>query len=169
KGTLYSLCVSLAAEMIYASTGKNFEDCKNSVIETINNGKALAKLADMVKCLGGDESCILMPEKLVVSPISFDVASTKTGYIQKISAYEIGCCALSLGTGRVTKQDKIDHGAGIILNIEKGDYVQKGQKIATFYCKDKSMLDDAARYFENSLIISAEKPKINDIIIKKIR
>ncbi|MEG2003969.1 MAG: hypothetical protein RR057_05165, partial [Clostridia bacterium] len=63
----------------------------------------------------------------------------------------------------------IDHGAGIILNIEKGDYVQKGQKIATFYCKDKSMLDDAARYFENSLIISAEKPKINDIIIKKIR
>ena len=42
---------------------------------------------------------------------------------------------MTLGAGRVKKDDKIDYSAGIILDKISGDYVKKGDVICKLYGK----------------------------------
>ena len=136
---LYDLCIALSSQMI--QMGKNIDEktAIKEVFEALNKGWAYEKFLELVKAQGGDIS------KLTVSDKRKYIKSPVDGTITKINALALGKLSVSLGAGRVSKEDKIDFGVGIKLNKLEGEEVKKGDTLATiYYNKDFEMpsIDD---------------------------
>ena len=126
------LCFDLASEMV--SMGKNIskEEAYEQVVECVKNGSAYQKFLDLVAHQKGDLT------KMKISSKTKTIEAKSSGIIKKIDALEVGKLALSLGTGKETLDDTIDHSVGIYLNKLVGDKVKKGDVLATIYIGKKN-------------------------------
>ncbi len=156
---LYEICVTLSSYMYSSCFNIPIEECRKEVEEVIKNGKALLKLREMVEMQGGDVSLIDNPELFKKSEICFDVLSPADGYICSMNSEQIGISSVVLGAGREKKGDPIDYSAGIILKHKTGDYVHKGDVIATLYTSTQDKAQNAEKLFLNSIEFSENLPK----------
>ena len=70
----------------------------------------------------------------------------------------LNSASVLLGAGRQKKGDPLDFAAGITLHKKRGDYVHKGESLATFYgAADK--FEAAAAEYRSGLVYGAEKPE----------
>ena len=162
---LKQVVLELGAYMVkLAGKGSNIEENKKMLLENIQNGKAYNKFIELVQNQGGDIEYVKDVTKFEKAKIIQEVISTTEGYVQEINAEEIGKLSCELGAGRKTKKDKIDLQVGIILNKKIGDFVNKGEKLATIYANDI----EKAKNAENELLkiykIGQEKIEENTII-----
>ncbi len=162
---LKQVVLELGAYMVkLAGKGANIEENKKMLLENIQNGKAYNKFIELVQNQGGDIEYVKDVTKFEKAKIIQEVISTTEGYVQEINAEEIGKLSCNLGAGRKTKKDKIDLQVGIILNKKIGDFVNRGEKLATIYANDI----EKAKNAENELLkiykIGQEKIEENTII-----
>ena len=108
---------------------------------------------------GGDVAYIDNPKKLFVSPVKKDYCIKASGYVSEIHAENIGIASMLLGAGRKTKNDMIDLGAGIVLKVKVGDYVDENQPIATMYTSDSTKLKECEKMLDKAFKLTKEKPK----------
>ncbi len=169
KNDLYKLSTKLAGTMIYlAKKAESIDEGTKTAETLVLNGKALAKFMDIVEAQGGDISLIHRPEKYQGSKHTERIVSKKSGYISEIDTYEIGMSAVELGAGRKSKEDKIDHKAGIIFKLKLGDKVKKGETIAEIFSDSGKGIDLAGRRILESITISRDKPAVLKLIKKTI-
>ena len=134
---LKQVVLELGAYMVkLAGKGENINENKEKLLENIENGKAYNKFIELVQNQGGDIEYVRDINKFKKAEIIREVKSTNEGFVQEINAEEIGKLSCELGAGRKTKNDKIDLQVGIILNKKIGDFVSKGEKLATIYAND---------------------------------
>ncbi len=164
---LTDICIILASNILSLSNIGTLKECEEKAKEVIYNGKALEKLVQLVKAQGGDESLILNPSKFKQAKYSFEIKAESEGYIYSVDTEGYGTASLLLGAGRNSKEDKIDYLAGIILNKKTGDYVKKGDLIATLYSSINEF-ESASKKFINSTIIKSKKPKNNPLVLGRI-
>ncbi len=131
-GNLFELCVELASEMV--SMGKNIsiDEAKKMVKKSLKNASAYNKFLEMVDRQGGNI------KKLQVNKKVQKIKSTRQGVITSIDALEFGKLSVSLGAGRVNKEDLIDYSVGIYLEKLVGQKVRKGDVLARIY-SDKTV------------------------------
>lgn len=165
---LTDICIELSANMLYLSEKGDLETCRKMSIEALNNGSAFEKLCEMVKSQGGDESYIRNTEKFEKAKIVYEVKADKDGYITKMNSEKCGIASCLLGAGRVTKEDKIDYTAGIILNKKTGDKVLKGDVIAYLYTNKEESISQSEKIFKEAIEISSEKPLKSPLIYDRI-
>ena len=120
---LTALCVELATHMLVLAEKGDYTSCKEAVEQSITSGKALDKLADMVRAQGGDADWVYHPDRFPKAPFSYTVKAPQTGYIVRVDAEGYGVASLLLGAGRNTKDDVIDMSAGIYLHAKTCDFV----------------------------------------------
>lgn len=162
---LKQVVLELGAYMVkLAGKGSNIEENKKMLLENIQNGKAYHKFIELVQNQGGDIEYVKDVTKFEKAKIIQEVISTTEGYVQEINAEEIGKLSCDLGAGRKTKNDKIDLQVGIILNKKIGDFVSKGDKLATIYANDIERAKDTANELLKIYKIGQEKIKENTII-----
>ena len=145
------LCLTLGTYMLLAgkrASGK--EEAESMLKEVIANGKALDKLAEFVAAQGGESKAVYNPGLLPAASLSEDVTAAEEGYVSRIACEEVGICSLLLGGGRATKESVIDLSVGISLHKKKGDFVKKGESIATLYANDRDKLRQAIKRFEGT-------------------
>ena len=88
----------------------------------------------------------------------YELLAEQDGYIVANDAEKIGSASVLLGAGRQKKGDPLDFAAGITLHKKRGDYVHKGESLATFYgAADK--FEAAAAEYRSGLVYGAEKPE----------
>lgn len=130
------LSVALAAEIVLvAKLAKTIEEATAMVNKVIQNKTALEKFRQMIIYQKGNPDIIeqydLMP--LAEETIELLYTDEREVFVEKIDALKIGEAAMILGAGRLTKDDKIDFGVGVVLNKKVGDLVKKDDIIATIY------------------------------------
>jgi len=131
---LYELCIEAGETMlIQAKIAKTKKEANEMLVKHLKDGSALQQLVKMVDAQHGDSSYILHPEKFPLAKHIVDVKATESGYLNKINALELGEASMRLGGGRATKDDIIDYAAGILINKKCGDYVNKGDVLATLH------------------------------------
>ncbi len=162
---LTDLCIELAARMLNLAEKGTIEECRANVIRVIENGEALATFAKMVKAQGGDEEWILNSDKIPKAHYSMPIKSEQAGYITAIDTEGYGIASLLLGAGRNTKEDVIVSTAGIILSKKYGDYVEKGDTLATLYAEDEALFEQAKARYLQATTIGSEKPKQVPLIL----
>lgn len=138
---LTELCIDLASEMV--SMGKNisYDEARSLVVENIENGKAYNKFLEIVKYQNGDINSIF------ISTNKEKILADKSGIIKNIDALELGKLSVRLGAGRENKEDEIDYSVGIYLNKLVGEFVSKGEVLATVYRSDKEVKIDLNKIF----------------------
>lgn len=165
---LSELCITLAANMLYAANVADYETCTAIVEETLYDGSALKKLAELVKCLGGDERYIYDTSLFEESNVTAMLVAEKSGYISGIDAYEVGKAAAILGAGREKIGAEIDHTAGIILNKRIGDRIEEGEALATLQAKTLERAQSGMEHLFKAVTISDRKPEEKKIILRII-
>lgn len=127
NNNLTNLCIELASYMVELGLNISYEESKQKVLEVLNNKKAYNKLLEFVKYQNGDIT------KLPKSSNIYEVKSEKEGYLTNLHSLEIAKLSSNLGSGRKTKEDKIDYSAGIIINKNINDKINIGDTILTLY------------------------------------
>ena len=166
---LYGVCISLSANIISAAFGIEYSDAEEKCKNAIANGSALSKMKEWIAMQGGDVSYIDDPDKLPISPNKKDYFAKSSGYVAEIHAENVGVASMLLGAGRKTKDDVIDLGAGIVLKVKIGDYVDVNQPLATMYTSDSNRLNDCEKMLDMAFKIldnKFEKPKLIHTMIK---
>lgn len=131
---LEELCLTLGSHMLcLAEKAVDEEEARKMLQEKLHNGEALQKLIQFVQAQGGNREQVVNPETLPMAPYQLHVLSLKQGYVERITAVEIGRLAMILGAGRVTKGAQIDLSVGIVLHKKAGDAVQQGEPLATLH------------------------------------
>ncbi len=162
---LKDVVLELGAYMIkLAGKGEDINENKKRLLDNINNKKALNKFIELVQNQGGDIDYIKDISKFKKSEFIQEVIANNDGYVQNINAEEIGKISCELGAGRKTKNDKIDLNVGLILNKKIGDYVNKGEILATIYANNLKKAKDAEKRILNLYLIGKEKIEEKTII-----
>jgi thymidine phosphorylase len=84
-----------------------------------------------------------------------------------MNTYQIGMASLELGAGRRTKEDEIDHKAGIILYKKIGDYTKTGEVISELHSDSRTKIISAEQIISESIQFSKTKP-VSPKLIKKV-
>ena len=165
---LTAVCVELAANMLNLAGKGSVEECRDLARGQIANGEGLAKLADMVAAQGGDVAVIRDTSKFDEAPFRREVLAEESGYMSAMNAERVGVASVALGAGREKKGDPIDMAAGIILERKTGDYVEKGEVLATLLTSDEKRLDDGERIFREALSFGPEQPSLEPLFFARV-
>lgn len=130
---LRNLVIELASSMVSLGKDISIEDAKGEVITNLENGLALSKFNDFVKYQGGNLDNIKIAKSI------FSLKSSVSGFITNIDTLKLGEMARMLGAGRMTKDDKIDYGVGIVLNKKVGDFIIENEELLKIYYNEKDI------------------------------
>jgi thymidine phosphorylase len=155
---LTEVCLQLAANMLVLAGKGDAAHCRAMAEAVIADGSAFAKCKEMFAAQGGDIR-VLDDYSLFAQPAaSYELLAEQDGYIVANDAEKIGSASVLLGAGRQKKGDPLDFAAGITLHKKRGDYVHKGESLATFYgAADK--FEAAAAEYRSGLVYGTEKPE----------
>lgn len=157
---LKKLCEKLGAGLL-VSIGRchSMEEAEEILQKTIDDGSALAKLAEFVHAQGGEEAAVFNTELLPQATLVEEIPSEQSGYICHIDTEEVGIVSLILGGGRETKDSEIDLSVGLVLHKKVGDCVQKGESLAAIHANDPEKLRQAKERFCSTYHFSEEPVK----------
>lgn len=157
---LTNLVIKLGKLMTSMSLNISEEEAKKRIKENLYNGKGYEKMLEWVKAQGGNINDIPSAKH------QKQIISKEEGYISHIDALEIGKLSRKLGAGRLSKDDNIDLSVGIVLNYKVGDYVNKGDVLATIFYNEKEITDEEFLSSYKFNKEKVEKPKLIIDIIK---
>ncbi len=130
EGDLMLLCMSLGSLLLMeAGYADSYGEADAILREAVESGRALDKLAELVKAQGGDERAVYDPELLPRS---------------RIHAEAVGLVSMGLGGGRAKKEDLIDPAVGVVLHKKLGDAVKEGESLATLHAASEESAAEAA-------------------------
>lgn len=165
---LLDLCITLGSYMVVgAGKADSVEEAGKMLKEVIDNKAALHKLAEMVKAQKGDERAVYDISLLPKANLCKEFVADSDGYVERIICDTVGLSAMVLGGGRETKESTIDLSVGIMLHKKTGDYVKKGESVATFYANDESKLSEGMERFSKAYIFT-DKPVAKQKLIRYI-
>lgn len=168
SGHLKEIALRIGSKLMIMEGLAKTEDEAIKVLEgKISDGSAIEKFKEMVELQGGDSSYIDNTDKFKKSSIIKDITSEETGFVKSIEAIEIGIASRDLGAGRHKKDDVLDLSAGIYLHKKVGDFVEKGEKIATIYTEKENEVEGAIERIKAAYAFS-DKREDYKLIIEEI-
>ena len=168
-GALREICEALAAQIVSLTFGWSPEEAAHRVSKAIDSGAAFKKMREWIAAQGGDIAYIDDPSRFPAAPYARQVLAPCDGYIAKMDAEQIGHAAVLLGAGRLTKEDTIDHRAGIILHKTCGAPVCKDEPICTLYSSDEAAFAQATTLITRAITYQADKPADVPLIYAAVR
>lgn len=167
-GDLREICVALASNMIRLAFNIDISEAEKRVETALESGAAFNKMKEWISAQGGDVSYIEDTSRFEKSRFSAEVLAEKSGYINYMNAEALGNISVILGAGRASKDDRIDHTAGILMLKKTSDRVNKGDVLCTLYSNNETALKTAKQQYLDAVKIgekAAEKPLVYKVII----
>lgn len=165
---LTEVCIELAANMLWLAEKGELAQCRSLARQQIANGEAFAKLKEMVQAQGGDTSVLDDPSRFDRSNVCYEVLAQREGFLYAMDTERCGIASMELGAGREKKEDPIDYSAGIVLRKKVGDFVRKGEVLASFYSSEESKCRTAEQTFTQALRIQDARPKQTALIYARV-
>ena len=135
----------------------------------LKDGTAFAVFRQMVELQGGDTRTVDDPSLLPQATHTTDILSPSDGYVESMSAREIGKIALLLGAGRKQVTDEIDHSAGVSQIAKTGSKVSKGDILMSLLASEPDKLESAQCAAEAVFSISESQPNTPQLITDRIQ
>jgi pyrimidine-nucleoside phosphorylase len=81
-----------------------------------------------------------LEDGLPVAPVQQAVISPADGYVESIDALAVGLAGLELGAGRIRKEDKVDHAAGLAIEAAVGARVRAGDPLVVVHARSEQLV-----------------------------
>jgi pyrimidine-nucleoside phosphorylase len=117
----------------------------------IADGSGRERFERMLAAQGGR-----LADGLPVAPVQLPVTASEAGWVGSIDALEAGYASLELGAGRLRKGDPIDHAAGIVIQRQVGDRVERGDPLAVLHAASAELIERASPRLLRAWRISPE-------------
>jgi thymidine phosphorylase len=72
---------------------------------------------------------------------------------------------MALGAGRRRIEDRVDHGAGILIAKKPGEKVRAGDTILELLYNDEHGLDEAVELAQTAIQIAVEPPMVRPLVL----
>ncbi|OFW35137.1 MAG: pyrimidine-nucleoside phosphorylase [Candidatus Aquicultor primus] len=163
---LLELCTELGAQlMMKAGLAASRQDAVEALSEVLESGKALEKFREFIEAQGGDGSVVDDPRRILPhAQYVEDLIIADSGYVVGVNAEELGVAARILGAGRKTKDDVIDHTAGIVVAKKVGDYINAGEIIAQMRSADAHSLAAVTSLVYEAFTLSPNPQEAKELI-----
>ena len=161
---LREVCLSLATQIVSLSKGVDKDSARKLCEDALSSGKAFGKFKEWISAQGGNSQWVENPDLFPVAKFSKDILSQKDGYISGTDAESIGIASVMLGAGREKKDDTIDMSAGIIMHKKTGDFVKKGDSIATLYTCNEGSFPSAEKTLLQGIELSPDCPPAQPLV-----
>ncbi len=166
-GRLLDVSIELGANMLLlGKKADNIEQARQMLLDKIKNGEGYKKFLEFVAQQSDNFNGELVIHH---AQHSFSLKAEKSGYIYSMTASQIGRASIETGAGRMTKEDKIDYTAGIIMKVRLSDYVNEGDEIAQIFSSTTEKCERAAKILSSAVNIKNEKPQTNKLIMDIIK
>ena len=154
------LSLVLAGLMVYAGErAESLEEGKALAAEALKTGRGLSKLEELLKAQGGDRRILEDYSLFPQAAYHREIPAKEKGYVSQIQAKSVGLASQHTGAGREKKEDSVDLSAGIMLHKKVGEFVEKGQILATLYGNDLEKLEKAAEEGKQAFVICPHPPQ----------
>ncbi|HEX2036543.1 MAG TPA: thymidine phosphorylase [Chloroflexota bacterium] len=141
---LVELCLTLGGTALTAAgVAPSMADARRRLQGTIDDGTALARLAELVERLGGERRRLLEPGGLPQAPHRLEIRAPRAGVVAGIDALACGQLAMRLGAGRQRKDEAVDPDVGLVLHAKVGDRVARGERLVTLHAREALSVDSA--------------------------
>ena len=159
--------ITTIGSYIIKLSGKSddLEENKKMILENIENGKAYNKFLELVKSQNGNIEYIENTEKFEKAKYIIPVVADKDGFVEELNAEKVGLISVSLGAGRVKKEDDIDKAVGIILNKKIADEVKVGEILGFVHANDEQKGKEAVEQLKDTYKISELEIQKEKIIL----
>jgi pyrimidine-nucleoside phosphorylase len=117
----------------------------------LQDGRGWEKFRTLVAAQGGDTSYIDDPTRLPGAEVVRTLVANRSGWLGQVNARIVGETAVELGAGRARKEDKIDHGVGILVHHKVGERVERGEAVFTVHARDERSAHAALTELEGAL------------------
>ena len=135
---LARMSLRLAAEMlILGGAAGSLSQAEALVDAAVTSGRAMATFRAWVAHNGGDPAALDDFSLLPGSRRTVAVTAPDAGFVQAMDSRALGLLAMELGAGRSSRNDQLDLGVGIRVEVQVGQWVDAGQKLLTLYCNDR--------------------------------
>ena len=146
--------------MVSLGLNISYEEAKEKVITNLNNEKAYYKFKEFVSYQQGNL------DNLPESTYKYEIKSNKSGYLNNIDALTLGKLSMQLGAGRISLDDKLDYGAGIVITKNIGDYIEENDTLMELHTNKKINIKDIST---EAFLIKNEPPTPVNLIYKVIK
>ncbi len=169
EGDLKTVSLALGAQILrLAGAAKDAKEGLRMLLDKLESGEGLAKLAEMVRCQGGNPAAVYDTGLLPKAQSTKDVLAARDGYVGAITTNQIGYAAKALGAGREKKEDPIDPAAGLIMRVRLGDRVRAGQPLCTLHLGPLSREAEAERLIQSAVLLQPDPPAPHPLIYGEI-
>jgi pyrimidine-nucleoside phosphorylase len=101
----------------------------------LRSGAGRETFVKMLTAQGGN-----LEAGLPVAPVQQPVPAPAGGYVVSIDALAVGLACLELGAGRVRKEDRVDHAAGVVIEAPVGAYLRAGEPLAVVHARSQELV-----------------------------
>ncbi len=166
---LVAITIELSAHMLtLTGVEPDLDTARSRLQETLDDGRALAKFAEMVALQGGDTTVIDDPSLLPTATHQVSIPAPAEGVIAGADAEAIGRACIALGAGRRRIEDKVDHAVGISDIVKIGEKVAEGQPMAVIHANSYDAIAEAKPFVEQAFWVSSYSVVQPDLIGKVI-
>jgi pyrimidine-nucleoside phosphorylase len=128
-------------ELLQVSLTVAREMCRLAEVSTdpddaLRTGAGRDTFVRMLSAQGGR-----LDEGLPVAPVQKAITSPADGYVESIDALAVGLAALELGVGRIRKEDKVDHAAGLAIEAQVGAHVRAGDPLVVVHARSEQLVE----------------------------
>ncbi|MEQ8201620.1 MAG: thymidine phosphorylase [Syntrophomonadaceae bacterium] len=166
---LEELSVELTARMVMlAGMYIDIKFARGEIRKCLASGAGYTKLVEMVAAQGGRLIENIPGFGLPQAAFQAEVIADRDGFVAALDALEVGRIAMLLGAGRERVGDPIDHAVGVVVHKKKGDWVQKGDKMAVVHANREHLLPTAIKRLRGSYRLASIRPPDEPLIIDTI-
>jgi thymidine phosphorylase len=162
------LVVALAARMVVLSGRADERTAEAVVSEALSSGAALESMRALIREHGGNPAVIDDYSKLPQAANRHAIAADADGYVAELYADLIGRASMALGAGRQRIDDRIDHGAGVLIRRKPGEQTHAGETILELLYNDNRGLSAAAAMAREAIRLTPAKPVIRPLIFGRV-
>lgn len=163
------LTLRFAAEMLMLAGDDDVNSAMSRAEVALSSGAALDVMVALTEAQGGDPSYIEDPTNFDIARHTHVIEADRDGWVEECDALAIGTAAVRLGAGRAKKEDSVDPSVGFMIEAKVGDYVTKGQPLATVSYRDDAKLDTALEVAVPAWKLSEQHPQTPELVIGTIK
>jgi len=122
--------VLASAMLVLCGVARERHEADARLDTALESGSALQRAEAMIQAQGGDPRVTVDSSILPRAKQETKVTSDRRGFVSAIDARALGMLLVSMGGGRETKEQEIDHAVGVRLIRKVGDVVTAGETVA---------------------------------------
>ena len=167
---LLEVTLALVSEMLVSAglAGSSREGTERAT-EALETGRAAESFARMVRALGGPANFVENARShLPQAPVELAVEAEAEGRVSGIATRDIGLAVVTLGGGRTTPDDAVDHAVGLTGLAPVGTHVAKGDPLALVHARSEDDARLAAEAVRAAYTVSDARPASQKPVIRRI-